>query len=168
MSIWILFLCSACLETESVCFHSLPFGFQHKIMVLPRVVQHFPGASAFADACNKPLFSQKQAGARHECTICVFCELYFLSYLMLIFLQMHGKGDNETSKPEGQHYGVVEFLDCVRVICLYQGYRNSNATIPEWVTNSAEGAFPVGRKSTKTKPGSATYVINNRSLKFSR
>ena len=30
-----LMFCS--LETESVCFHSLPFGFQDKIMVLPRV-----------------------------------------------------------------------------------------------------------------------------------
>jgi hypothetical protein len=38
------------------------------------------------------------------------------------------------------------------------------------VANSAEGAFPVGRKSqaTKTEPGSATYVINNLGLKFSR
>ena len=148
-------LCS--LETESVCFHSLPFGFQDKIMVLPRVwslVLYFyntshliPGVSAFADAHNKPLFSQKQAGARRECTIttiCVFCELYFLSYLMLIFLQIHQipgyvarKRRQRNFQARGSALWRCRILGLCPVIRLYC---NSNATIPEWVANSAEGA----------------------------
>ena len=135
-------------------------------------LQHFPGASACADAHNKPLFSQKQAGARCECTICVFCELYFLSYLMLIFLQIHQipgyvarKRRQRNFQARGSALWRCRILGLCPVICLYC---NSNATIPEWVANSAEGAFPVGRKSTKTEPGSATYVINNLGLKFSR
>ena len=52
-------------------------------------LQHLRIPTRVADARNKPLFHQKQAGARCECTICVFCELYFLSYLIMIFLQIH-------------------------------------------------------------------------------
>ena len=171
-----LMLCS--LETESVCFHSLPFGFQDKIMVLPRVsslVLYFYNTSQghqHVQMHTTNHFSAKNKQEQDECPICVFCELYFLSYLMLKFLQIHQipgyvarKRRQRNFQARGSALWRCRILGLCLVICLYC---NSNTTIPEWVANSAEGAFPVGRKSTKTKPGSATYVINNLSLKFSR
>ena len=83
----------------------------------------------------------------------------------------HGKGYRllyETTKPVGPHYDVVPLERILGLCPVIRLYLNSNSTIPEWVANSAEGAFPVGRKSTKTEPCSATYVINNLGLKFSR
>ncbi len=107
--------------------------------------------------------------------LCVFCIVFLAIPDVDIFADArdmwHWKGYRllyETTKPVGPHYYVVpleRILGLCPVICLY---RNSNATIPEWVANSAEGAFPVGHKSTKTEPGSATYVIINLGLKFSR
>ncbi len=73
----------------------------------------------------------------------------------------------KTNKPVNQHYDIVpleRILGLCPVICFYC---NLNTTIPEWVANSAEAAFPVGSKSTKTEQGSATYVIYNLGLKFS-
>ena len=59
-------------------------------------------------------------------------------------------------------YGVVEFLDCVQSSVCTAIFEHNDSGM---VANSAEGAFPVGRKSTKTKPGSATHDINNLALK---
>ncbi len=55
--------------------------------------------------------------------------------------------------PVGLHCNVVPLervLGLCPVLCLDS---NANTSIPEWVANSTEAAFPVGRKSTKTEQG---------------
>ena len=135
------------LETESLCFHSLPFGFQDKIMVLPRV-----------SSLTSAVFLQ------HRCTQQTTFQPKTSRSKTHIFADAR-KRRQRNFQTRGSALWRCRILGLCPVICLYC---NSNTTIPEWVANSAEGAFPVGRKSTKTEPGSATYVINNLGLKFSR
>lgn len=74
----------------------------------------------------------------------------------------------ETSKPDGPHYDVIS-VDRILGMCpLFRLYRNQDGTIPIWAEQQAKKAYPVGRRSTEKNPGSATYVVNNLGLKFSR
>jgi len=115
------------LKLNLCVFTACPSGSRQKIMLLPlsgHSFQHRRIPTRVADARNKPLFHQKQAGARRECTICVFCELYFLSCLMLIFLQIHQicsteKATDFCTKLPSLWVHIMtlcpwkEFLDCV-------------------------------------------------------
>lgn len=83
----------------------------------------------------------------------------------------HAKGYSilyETSEPTGPLYHVTT-VDRILGICpLMRLYRNVDGTIPEWADGQKAQAYPTGRKSTKGTPGSATFVVNDLGLKFSR
>ena len=74
----------------------------------------------------------------------------------------------ETSEPIGPHYDVVP-LDRILGLCpVMRLYRNVSGTIPDWAVNQQAQAYPVGRRTTDRKLGSATYVVNKLGLKYSR
>ena len=83
----------------------------------------------------------------------------------------HGLGYQllyETVGPIRPQYEVVPVERILGLCPLIRLYRNVSGTIPEWATKQQNTAYPVGRRSTDTKEGSKTYVINILGLKFSR
>jgi hypothetical protein len=65
-------------------------------------------------------------------------------------------------------YEVVPVERRLGLCPLIRLYQNVSGRIPEWATKQQNTAYPVGTRSTDTKEGSKTYVINVLGLKFSR
>ncbi len=154
-------------------FSQLALQVQDKVMVLPLVwslvlyfyntyqgYQHLQmhTTNHFSTKNKQEQDTNVQSVCFVNCISCLFDNDSFAATPDL----WHGKGYRllyETTQPVGPHYDVVPLERILGLCPVMRLSCNSNATIPEWVANSAEGAFPVGSKSTKTEPGSATYVI---------